>query len=247
MARRRDVITRYRVVATARLVQSRRWRFPRAPRLPRRTRSTRRGVKIQVTSLPDGTPLRVTTPCATAHRERSRLETWPRETNEGRERGKKLLPFVFARDGPWRRAKVQRRDGVIETLKSGQYLQDAISVDRQSQQRVLELENLLEARDAAILARDAIIAELRRDLAAARGEARGAAGERRRDQTVTEGVPGARVDVKDAGGVAGVEDDGGVDGEEKGDVGVDDLEEDDSGEGEEAGSTEEEGKEVVET
>ena len=45
---------------------------------------------------------------------------------------------------------MSRRDGIIETLKNGKYLQDAIVVDRQGQQRVLELENKLDERDRVI-------------------------------------------------------------------------------------------------
>ena len=52
--------------------------------------------------------------------------------------------------GPCKAAQVLRRDGIIETLKNGKYLQDAIVVDRQGQQRVLELEDKLEERDRVI-------------------------------------------------------------------------------------------------
>ena len=42
--------------------------------------------------------------------------------------------------------QVSRRDGVIETLKSGKYLQDAIVVHRQTEVRVLELNDAVAAR-----------------------------------------------------------------------------------------------------
>lgn len=113
--------------------------------------------------------------------------------------------------GPCLAARVARRDGIIETLKNGQYLQDAIVVDRQGQQRVLELENEIEARDITIRERGKTIEERDRTIEERDRtiEELQPMAEHRPAQWKTEGiasalpVEGAAVEGNDGGGEVG--------------------------------------------